>query len=222
VFSILTAIWHRNHTGEGQHIDFAQNEAVINTLADAMMEYTMNGRELFMRGNRDPRFVPQGVYRCAGPDDWVALSVAGDDEFETLCRVMGMPDLVQDSRFHTVLARYRHHEELDALITTWTRQRTNIEVQELLQRAGIAAGAAIDSEQLLADPQLHARGFFVEIDHDEVGPATYGGWPVHFSDADPVIRKAPLFGQHNEEVYCGILGLQAGEVETLVQEQVIY
>ncbi len=222
VFSTLAALWHRDQTGEGQYIDFAQNEAVMHTLADAMLELTMNGRELFMRGNREPLFVPQGVYRCAGADDWVAISIADDGEFGELCRAMGKPELTADARFGDILARSLHHDELDAVITEWTRQHTNVEVQDALQRVGIAAGAAVDSEQLLADPHLRERGFFVEIGHDEVGPATYGGWPVHLSDAPPAIGKAPLFGQHSEEVYRGILGMTPEDLETLVRQKVVY
>ncbi len=222
VFSALTALWHRQQTGEGQHIDFAQNEAVMHTLADAMLDATMNGRELGMNGNREPLFVPQGVYRCAGTDDWVAISVADDAAFAALCRVLGQPQLAHDPRFSGVLARAEHHDALDALIGAWTRERGNREAQDTLQAAGVTAGAVVDSEQLLTDPQLRARGFFHTIDHPEVGPAEYGGWPVHLSDAPTHVARAPLFGEHTREVYAGILGLSDAEIEELTNAQVIY
>lgn len=220
-FAILMALWHRNRTGEGQYLDFAQNEGVIQMLGDAMMDYTINGRVQTMRGSRDPLWAPQGVYPCAGQDNWVGISVANDAQFVALCQAMGRPELAQDPRFADALSRQRHHDELDALIAEWTKQHTNYEVMETLQGMGVAAGAAVDTEQFVQDPHLWARGFFLEVDHDEVGRRLYGGWPVHLSEVEPQVGKAPLLGQHNQEVFRGILGLSEEEIQRLVEEQVI-
>lgn len=222
VFAMLMALWHRNRTGQGQYLDVAQNEGTIPVIADAVMDYIMNGRVATMQGNRDPRYAPQGIYRCAGQDNWVGISVANDAEFGALCQAMGQPELVQDHRFADALSRQRHHDELDALITQWTKQHGNYEVTDILQKVGVAVGPAVDTEQFVTDPHLNARGFFIEADHDEIGRRLYGGWPVHLSEVESMVGKIDLLGQHNDEVFLGLLGQPREEYERLKEEKVIY
>src|SRR5207244_1459547 len=139
-----------------------------------------------------------------------------------LCGVMGQPDLAQDPRFADAVLRSQRHDELDAIISQWTRDKAPREAQAILQQAGVAAGAVNDSEMLTTDPHLQARGFLKEIDHDEIGKRVYGGRTVQFSDMELRTGKAPLMGQHNLEVYHGILGLSEAEIGQLIEEKVIY
>jgi benzylsuccinate CoA-transferase BbsF subunit len=233
VDALLIALWHREETSEGQYIDFAQNEGVAITISDALIDFTMNGRVQSMRGNRQPGYAPQGVYRCAGDDSWVAISVATDDEWASLAEAIGRADLM-DQRFADSLERMRHHDELDALITGWTRERSSHDVQRTLQRAGVAAGVALNIEELVADPQLLARGFFVQADHEEIGRSGYGGLPLRIEGVEPRADNAPLFGDHSRPFYADVLGMSDEEFSRLserassaslmsmVMQQVIY
>lgn len=222
-FHLLTALHYRANTGKGQLIDLAMAETVTTMIPEAVLEFTMNGRQAKRMGNRHPGKAPRGVYRCSGPDKWVAIEVNSDDEWRRMRSAMGDPDWARDSRFDDVLGRLENHDEIDAGITSWTRERHNETVMAILQDAGIAAAPCPDLPDLMADPQIQHRGLLVELDHAEMGPRTHVGLPGKFS-AMPELehRPTPLLGEHNEEIFCGLLGMSRDDVERLVEEKIIY
>ncbi|MCP3991431.1 MAG: CoA transferase, partial [Actinomycetia bacterium] len=146
-------------------------------------------------GNRDPALAPQGVYRCQGEDQWVAVSVVSDDGWRALCHLTGFPagwtTWLLDDRQH-------HHDMIDDALSTWTRDRRATEVAELLQREGTAAGAVHDAAGLMADPHLDQRALFTTFDQPEFGPFTTANLPLHLTTTPARIRRrAPLLGEHN-------------------------
>src|SRR5206468_2257218 len=158
--AILAALRHRERTGEGQYIDLAQYEVAVNLVGEAVLDYAVNGRVMRRLGNRDLNRAPQGVYRCAGRENWVAISVGNDRQWAALCAAMGEPNLARDPRFTSVAARRRHHDALDAIIEAWTSPRDRWEVANDLQARGVAAGPVFSNKDLLLDPHLRARGFY--------------------------------------------------------------
>jgi benzylsuccinate CoA-transferase BbsF subunit len=219
----LAALHHRSKTGEGQHIELSQLETTICCLPEAVMEYTMNGREWPRLGNRDVAMAPHGCYRCKGDDKWVAIAVSSEVEWQGLCKAMGVPQWSKEDRFCDILSRRKNHDELDRLIESWTIGYTHYEVMETLQRHGVASGPSLNSEELVKDPHLRERGFFVEVDHPAVGKRLISG--LSFSlNATPggISRPAPLLGQHNEYVFGELLGMSRNEIARLEEEQVIY
>jgi crotonobetainyl-CoA:carnitine CoA-transferase CaiB-like acyl-CoA transferase len=220
--ALLVALYSRRRAGEGCYVDFSMLEGLLSVMPQPIIDYTLNGREPRRVGNRDAAKAPHGIYRCKGEDRWVAISVTSQDEWIALCNQADRRDWLADPRFADELARAAHGRELDAAVEAWTRQRTADEVTRLLQQAGIAAGAALDVAELLADPHLRAREFVVEVDHPEAGPRKTVGLPWKLGNvADCRYTHAPLLGEHNRYVFGELLGLSDDEIRDLISEKVI-
>ena len=116
--AVLTALVHRQRTGEGQYIDMSQNECTMHFITTAFLDYSANGRITTRLGNRRPGFAPHGVYRCQGDDAWCTIAVGTEAEWQALCTVMGHPAWTQDPRFATRAAREVHSDALDTHVTT--------------------------------------------------------------------------------------------------------
>lgn len=218
----LSALWYRRVTGEGQLVDLSQREANVCLLPEPVFEYTMNRRIVGPTGNRHPRYAPRGCYPCTGEDMWVAVDVETDEQFRVLCDAIGRPELADDARFADIASRKQHEDELDDIIETWTCERGNYEVMDLLQRAGVPAGAVLTNQQLLEDPHFRARGFFKRVDHPDVGIQTHIAFPARLSETSARVRRfAPTLGQHNDYVLGELLGLSASEIAELAEKKVI-
>jgi crotonobetainyl-CoA:carnitine CoA-transferase CaiB-like acyl-CoA transferase len=219
-FALLAALYHREQTGEGQFINMAQSENVINHFSQAVMDFSMNGRVQNSLGNRDPSRAPQGAYPCQGEDAWIAISVEDDEEFAALCKVMGKPELASDERFADVASRHQNHDELDEIISAWTKDREHFELFHQLQREGVTAGPILTAAEVLEDPHLNDRGYFETITHPVAGTHPHPGPVFDFSATPLHIRgPAPCLGEHNEYVYKDIIGVSDEEYTQLVEEK---
>jgi benzylsuccinate CoA-transferase BbsF subunit len=223
VFALLSAVYHQRRTGQGQHVEVAMADAVTAMIPEAVLDFTMNGRERPRMGNRDEAMAPHGVYPCAGEDRWLAIAVATDAEWQALCRAIGDPAVADDPRFRDAPGRQCHQDALDEIVAGWTRRLAPYEAMAILQAAGVAAGPVLDVVDLMADPHLRERGFIVETDHREVGRRAVAGLPARWS-AMPQLAytPAPCLGEHNEEVFCGLLSLSREEFDRLTAARVIY
>jgi crotonobetainyl-CoA:carnitine CoA-transferase CaiB-like acyl-CoA transferase len=223
VFAILAALYHRAMTGEGQYIDLSMTEANASTLIEPIMDYTMNGKVQGRMGNRDKVMAPHGCYRCRGEGRWVAIAVSTEEEWTAFCHAIGNPEWTGDDRFSDELSRWENQEELDRLIEQWTIRLDHYEVMEKLQGAGVMAGVSMDMEGLADDPHLKERGFFVDMEHPEMGKLHFTGLPWKLSDTPKGnYWYPPLLGEHNEYVFGELLGMSKKEIEQLKQEEVIY
>jgi benzylsuccinate CoA-transferase BbsF subunit len=222
-FAILTALLHRQRTGEGQYIDLASQETIAILNADALMDYVMNGRVRMRHGNRHDRMAPHDCYRCRGDDNWISIAVANDGEWKALCDVMGEPDLAEDARFSSAEARLRNREQLDQLISAWTIDRDYYEVMHELQKVGVAATPSLSNKALFHDPHLVARKTFMQVDHPVLGKDWVVAPPWKLSETPASIRRhSPLLGEHNHEIFGRRLGMSREEIARLEEEQVIY
>ena len=222
ILAILEALYHRSKTGEGQYIDISMTEALSTLIPEAIMEYTLNGRDAERVGNRDKFKVPHNVYRCKGEQKWVAISVDGDADFAALGAVLGNAELAQDIRFATAADRRENQEALDNVIQSWTLEREPWEATETLQRAGVAAAPVLDSTEVLGDPHLTERGFIACVDHPETGRRPMGtlSWSIN-GQRRTHYRPAPLLGEHNNYVFCQLLDLSGGDLQRLTETGVI-
>ena len=224
-FAIISALFHRAKTGEGQYIDMSQWECAMDLLAEGILEYTMNGREPERNGNRDPLMAPHGLFKCVDLpekildvtiDQWVAIVCADDAEWARLARAIGKPELANDPRFATLAARKENEDALEAIVSGWTATRKVAYVVDTLQAAGVAAGACADSKYLSEDPHLTEREYFIYREHLEVGKRQHCGIPWRMSGTPCEVKSAaPVLGQHTDEVMTGLLGYSAAEVEAL-------
>lgn len=222
LLSILAALDYRSRTGKGQYIDQSQFESAIHFLAPAILDYNLNGRVATRIGNRDPYAAPHGAYRCRGEDRWCVIAVTNDEEWQAFCRVIGNPDWTKEPKFATLLGRKENEDELDRLVEEWTVNYSPEEVMILMQSAGVPAGAVQNAEDLFHDPQLKHRAHFVVLDHVEMGPHSVGTAVFRLSRCPNEPRfAAPLFGEHNELVLKGFLGLSDEEIADLMAEGVL-
>jgi len=221
-FAIVAALRYRRHTGKGMHIDLSQVEAIVSLNADAVMDYTMNGRIRERAGNRHPSMAPHGCYRCRGEDRWVVVAIPSDVAWQRLCRVLGQGSLAEDTRFSDMLGRYQCQDELDRIIEAWTVEHDHYEVMHILQAAGIPAGPVLDAKELVEEPHLNERGFFEMVTHPETGRHPYIGMYARFSRTPGGIRRpAPCLGEHNEYIFGTLLGLSQEEMARLEEAGII-
>lgn len=219
--AILAALRHRARTGEGSLIDLSLLESAAALFGEALMAWSLHGRLPAPRGNRHPIHAPQGVYRCAGNDSWLALTVRGEEEWRALCGVLGREDLASDAALASPAGRRLKHDAIDAAISQWCVGLDHYDAARRLQAVRVPAAPVLANYELLSDPHLHARGFYVPVPHPEVGVLPFPGFPWRFSRTPGAIRHgAPCFGEHNHHVFRHILGLTEPEIAELYERRI--
>jgi len=223
MIALLSALYHRELTGKGQHIELSQFESTVCFTETAIFDFLVNGRTQERIGNRSDHAAPHGVYRCKGDDQWCAITVFSDDEWRALCNTMSRADLITNRKFSTLQARLRNVEELDRIVEEWTCEKMAEEVMHSLQSAGVPAGKVQDVADLLErDPQLKEWGYWIHVDHPETGKSKGEGWGFELLDSpQPRSRHAPLLGEHTDYVLQEILGMSEEEVNQLIIDGVI-
>ena len=225
VFAVMAALMHRLRTGQGQFVDISQTQATSSTIPEVLMDFSANGRSGQRIGNQDTVMSPHGCYPCRGDDRWITIAVATDEEWQAVCRVLGQNGWAADPRFEDSLSRWKNRDELDALIGTVTSTWDAHELMHALQKDGVAAGAVLDSKDLLFDPHLGQRNFYEVVTHHEstgIPPLPYAGRPWKLSKTPAVnSQPAPLMGEHNNLVLSGLLGKTAEEMAELEEAGII-
>lgn len=228
--ALIGALEFRRRTGRGQHLDLSQYECATHFLAPAIMDYLHNGRVLNRRGNQDDLSAPHNVYRCADRErrytgqgeQWIAITVIEDAQWRALCNSMGREELAIDPRYSTVDARRERSDQIDEVISRWTRDKSARELMVQLQDTGVPAGVVQSQADLWEDPQISHRGFFQWLEHAECGPMPYDGLTYHLSKTPGALRMPQaLIGQHNVEILEDILGLDKAEVNGLLESGVL-
>lgn len=222
-FAIIAALCQRQRTGEGQYIDLASQEAIAALSGDVFMEYILNRKVPMRKGNRNGMMAPHNCYPCSGEDNWISIAVENEAEWKSLCHAMGKPELIGDEKFNSRERRFENQEELDAIIGRWTQNKENYTVMEELQQAGVAATPSLSSKALFNDPHLRQRGVFEQVEHPVIGKDWVITPPWKLSENPAGIqRHAPLLGEHNQYVFCELLGMHPEEVKKMAAENIIY
>ncbi len=211
--ALAAGILYRRRTGKGVHLDVSQVETALYTLAPWLLDYTVNGHIEMRMGNRSLRAAPHGAFACQGADRWVAIAVGSDAEWARLAEIAGS----RDASLATQAARLARVDEVEAIVSAYTRERSREEVCDELQAAGIEAVPVEDFGDQHADPQLAFRAHFARLDHPVLGQICYERNGFRLSDAESGYPAAtPLLGQHSDFVLRELLGLPAVECERLV------
>lgn len=222
-FVALAALLRKQRTGKGMYVDVSSSEAISSLIGSDLMGYTMNGVSPMRRGNDDSIMAPHQVYRCKGNDKWVSIAVATEEEWKSLCHVMGDPEWTKDAKYADEYARWSNRKELDKHMTEWTKEYEDYEVMDLLQAAGVAAMPSMSAEEILSDRHSEARGIFTKVKHPVLGEKTVVMPPWRFSETPAEIEKAaPLLGENNEEIFNGLLGMSKEETDKLKEAKIIY
>ena len=191
--AVMMALRQREQTGEGQLIEMPLTEAFLPTLGEFIMDYTMNGRDTPPQGNRHRWHAPHNVYPCQGKDNWIAIDVGTDDAFAALCQVLGQPQLQHDRRFGSASVRLAYVEALDEILASLTRQHQKEHLFHVLQAAGVCAAPVRNAIEVLADPQLAARGFFETLPTaDERRLYRYPGLIFRMARTPNALRSGPV------------------------------
>jgi len=218
---ILAAYIQRQRTGRGQMVEIAMQETIASFMREEMSQREWRTQPIMRRGNRT--VVPTDLYPCApgGKNDYAYLFVVTQQMWDSMCAVIGRPELADDPKFATVRDRHQNGDELWEIIAEWTRERTKWEVMETMGEAGVPCSAVYDTIDLLDDRHLKARGQVKVVEHPVVGPVQMMAPPIHLSDSDVEMVAAPLLGQHTAEVLAGVLGMGEAEVSALAERGVL-
>jgi crotonobetainyl-CoA:carnitine CoA-transferase CaiB-like acyl-CoA transferase len=225
--SILAALYRRRGTGQGERIEVAMQDAMLQYIRVALSTQATHGMAAKRNGAKvlSGFAVPSGIYPCmpGGPNDYlyVYTSRTNPAHWRRLLEVIGRKDLIGDPRFDTGEARLEREPEIDEMIAAWTCRHDKREAMRVLAGAGVPAGAIFDTMELTDEPDFERRGIMQTMKHPTAGPFKMPGWPVRFGGRTPEVKPAPLLGQHTKEVLGDWLGLGADEIKQLSKDGVV-
>ena len=218
---MLAALRRRDATGEPQRVEVSMQDGIVNLMRIRMIDTFNSGQPVERSGNRIWG-EPSMLYPCkpGGPDDYVAIVMAGDS-WDSILALAGRADLIGDPRYATAEARQSRLDEVEAVVSSWTRTVTKFEAMDILTDLGIPASAVQDSCEVLADPHLKAREMVVDVHDPARGDYQIIGCPIKVEGNDVEVRPPPLLGEHSEEVLAELLGMSHEEIESLREEGVV-
>ena len=202
----------------GEHVDVSAMEALLGNVDNRVLFYAYTGEKTPRR--RWPAGAAQGAYPCL--DGYVVFGVGYNVYFRRLCDAMDRPEIFQDPRWSTSQARAQNVDEFEAILIEWLMRHTRRRIFQLCQAQRVMCSPIFSFEELLEDPQLVARGFFVETAHPVAGLLHDTGPQFQLTETPwQSERPAPLLGQHNREVFCDTLGISAAQLDRLRATRVI-
>ena len=228
-FLLMSALRRQRQSGLGCYIDMSQAETGLMLTGTALLEHQVTTRPTRRYGNRMPYrdWAPYGAFRCAGDDNWITIAIRSDEDWRALVEEMGSPQWASDRKFATAAGRKAHEDELDRQLTSFTTAQERYDLMKRLQHRGIAAGVVQKaSDRVDLDPQLKARGFFVDLPSSEIGTWPVDGFPAKLSRSPAYVgglpgRSAPKIGEDNDRIYREVTGLSDAEITALREEGVI-
>src|SRR5215472_13659643 len=227
-FAIVSALYERDRrareTGappRGQWVELSLYESILRVMEHTLAAYDRLGIVREREGNRLRNSAPLDNWRTKD-GKYVCIIAAGDSLFPRLCRAMGREDLLRDSRFATMASRAAHGDEINGIVAAWCRERTAREIQDVLERHEVPFGVAYSVADIFADPHVAAREDIATVDDPVIGPVRMQGVYPRFARTPGEIRRgAPRLGEHNDEVYGGLLGIGPEERAALARDGVI-
>jgi crotonobetainyl-CoA:carnitine CoA-transferase CaiB-like acyl-CoA transferase len=222
VASLAALVGRARDVNEGVHLEVAQVEAVTGMLGDLIAAEGVEPGSVVPTGNRSEAGAPWGLYRCAGEEEWLAITCRDDADWQGLVAAVGSPAWATDAAYATVDGRRARADEIDARIGEWTAAQSKDTVARACQEHGVPAAPMLTGAEMTTDAQYVARGFAVQIDQPGVGPLVLDG--AAFRGArmvGPDIRPAPDLGQHTRQIARDLLGLDDDEVDRLLEAGVL-
>ena len=217
---ILSALRHRDQTGEGQLIDVGMLDCQVAILENAMVRYFSTGDIPRPLGRRHPAITPFEVFESA--DGYVVIAIGNNELWRKFCEHVNHPELIDNERFHTNALRTENHESLFPILAEIMCRRTTDAWVEALEEVGVPCGPVNTVDKVANDPQVLARDMIAEVEHEVTGTVQIPGIPIKLSETPGQIdAPAPNLGEHTSEVLTGLLGLEAEEVNQLKQDEVL-
>ena len=219
-FAIMTALWHREKKGVGQYIDVSMQETMVSILEGGVVRWTIGGELLTPIGSMNPHEAPMAAFKCK--DGYIIIATVGDEHWQRFCRAVQRPDWAADPGYQTKRQRWEKRYFLQAEIEKITTKHTIKEVGEMMDKARVANSPILNIRQVVEDPHLKERGYFVDIEHPVIGKAKIPGIPFKLSETGGEIeRPSPLVGEHNELIFGKYFGISPEEIKKLKNEGVL-
>ncbi len=230
--AILLALIHQKRTGEGQWVDLACTESALALHGPALLDWTVNGRptrqavQPSSNRSQSPLMAPHGIYPCQGDDEWVAISVRHDDDWQRFGAALASGadgQWCQLPQYASVAGRAEDQDTPDQHVASWTAPQTKAAVVAQLRAAGVpAAPVQKPQERVDQDPSTENFGLWPKVTHSEMGDVRVDGQPVHMSETDwQMERGAPCLGEHTEQVFPELLGMTSADVAQLREEGIV-
>jgi crotonobetainyl-CoA:carnitine CoA-transferase CaiB-like acyl-CoA transferase len=217
----IATLLSRERRGGG-HLEVAQVEVIIGMLADVMLKASLEPGSVGPQGNHNPRCAPWGVYPCAGNERWCAITIRNDDDWLRFRSAIGDPEWARASEYETSPGRIEARAEIDRRVIEWTSARTDREVTDVLQRAGVPAGFMLYASDMQTDPHLIARDYLQQVEQPGVGAMIFEGPAFHATSIpEPIVAPAPALGEHTREICRTILAMPEAEVSKLIADGVL-
>lgn len=222
-FALMLALEDRKKTGEGQLVEVPLMDAALNVAAEQVIDYTAYNDLLGRQENRTKKLAPQGIFACSGDDNWIAVSVESDQQWQSLCELLGADSELNDVKYADLAGRQQGHDRIDEVLDDWFANQDVDEIETRLLAAGIPAQYLVNGHRIMPNPQLIARKFFYTTEHPITGETRYPDEPVKYSRFDALFPEAlpPCLGEHNDEILGGELGLSDEELAELREKQII-
>ena len=209
--AILAALFHRERTGEGQHLDLALLDVQVAMTANMSSNYLHSGEPPRRWGNAHPNLVPYQTFKAS--DGWLIVAVGNDGQFRRFVELGGRAALADDPRFARVQDRIRNREALIPLLQVMVARSSQEHWISAMEAAGVPCGPINDLKQVFENPQVQARGMRIDLDRADAGPVKLVAHPVKASRTPPAYRLAPpRLGEHTDEVLSGVLGWDASRI----------
>jgi formyl-CoA transferase len=209
--AILAALFHRERTGAGQHLDLALLDVQVAMTANMASNYLHSGTPPKRWGNAHPNLVPYQTFKAS--DGWIIVAVGNDGQFRRFVELGGEPALADDPRFLRVQDRIRNREALVPLLAEMVARRTQDAWIDGMEAVGVPCGPINDLHQVFENPQVRARGMRIAIDRPDAGPVALVANPVKASLTPPSYRlPPPRLGEHTDAVLSGVLGWDAARI----------
>jgi formyl-CoA transferase len=219
-FAVLTALAHRDRTGEGQYIDMALLDVQVAMLANMNSNFLASGTPPMRWGNAHPNIVPYQTFQTS--DSWIIVAVGNDGQFRKFVEAGGRPDLADDDRFATNPARVRNRETLVPVLVEMVRTRSKHEWIGALEAAGVPCGPINDLDEVFDNEQVVARGLQVDLPHPSGGTVKLVRNPINMSVTPPqASMHPPTLGEHTDELLRSVLGYDEERIAALRAQAVI-
>ncbi len=218
----MMAVYHRDvNGGSGQYIDVALYEVVFALMESSLPEYDKLGHVKERTGTKLPKIAPSNSYDTKD-GKYIIIGANNDNIFRRLCRLMGKEEMADDPRYATHTSRGERQDELDDLINQWTQQYTLEQLVKMLNDASIPAGPIYSIADIVNDPHYRARDMILEVLDPVWGNIKHPGIVPKFSETPGDIQWAgPGLGEHNDEVYRGLLGMSDSELDYLKNKGIV-
>jgi benzylsuccinate CoA-transferase BbsF subunit len=217
--AIVAALDYRRRTGKGQYIDSSMFDVCTHQITPALLDWQINEHLQTRNGNRIPYAAPHGVFPCIGDDRWCAIAVFTDQEWESFCNVIGNLPWTKNIKFSTLKLRKESEDELEQLVAEWTIKHTAEEVMQTMQAAGVPAGIAQTTQDIIEfDPQLKEREFLIPLKHPVLGVFGHPTPPFKLSKTKAQVSTSPRLGEHTEYICTQLLGMSDEQFINLLLE----